>query len=426
MTASLSLSQARRMALAAQGLAKARPTGPVTRRAVGRTFAQLHLVQIDSVNVLARSHYLPFFSRLGSYDPAILEAMAGRPPRKMMEYWAHEASFIRPAHFRDLLLWQKRAWVGAHRMDPAIRGDMEARIMAVLAASRPMTAAELTATLGHDEEPGRDNWGWNWNVVKRVLEHLFEEGRISAASRTTQFERRYTLTSRVYPGEPAASTDLEESMDRLIEAAAQAHGIGTVRCFADYFRTPVKAGAASVQRLVEAGRLEKVSVQGWARDTYRHVEARVPRKAEGRALLSPFDSLVFERRRLEELFGFHYRIEIYTPAAKRRFGYYVLPFLLREEMVARVDLKADRATGRLMVRSAFGEPGAPADTAVELSAELNLMAEWLGLQDIVVEPVGDLAAGLADAVSARPSRLVAADNPLTGKTDNVALVSPVD
>ncbi|HKU34268.1 MAG TPA: crosslink repair DNA glycosylase YcaQ family protein [Paenarthrobacter sp.] len=426
MTVSLSLSQARRTALAAQGLAKARPTGPVTRRAVGRTFAQLQLVQIDSVNVLARSHYLPFFSRLGNYDPTILQSLAGRSPRKMMEYWAHEASFIRPEHFQDLLLWQKRLWVGAHRMDPAVRSDMEDRIMAALAGSRPMTAAELTAKLGHDEDPGRENWGWNWNVVKRVLEHLFEEGRVSAASRTAQFERRYTLTSRVYPGTPSASTDLEKSMDRLIEAAARAHGIGTVRCFADYFRTPVKAGAESVQRLVDAGRLEKVSVQGWARDTYRHVEARVPRKAEGRALLSPFDSLVFERRRLEELFGFHYRIEIYTPAAKRRFGYYVLPFLLGEAMVARVDLKADRGTGRLLVRSAFGEPGAPADTAVELSEELRLMAEWLGLQEIAVEPVGDLAADLADAMAVGPVWKDPADNPLTGKTDSVALVSPVD
>ncbi|SDW31325.1 hypothetical protein SAMN04487912_102281 [Arthrobacter sp. cf158] len=429
MTASLSLSQARRIALAAQGLAKVRPAGPVTPRAVGRTFAQLQLVQIDSVNVVARSHYLPFFSRLGNYDPLILQAMAGRKPRRMMEYWAHEASFIRPEHFHDLLLWQKRAWVGAHNLDPLVRGDMEDRILAALSAGRPMTASELTARLGHDEEAERDNWGWNWNIVKRVLEHLFEQGRISAASRTPQFERQYTLTSRVLPEMTLSTLDAEASLDRLMDAAAQAHGIGTVRCFSDYFRTPLKAGADSVQRLIRAGRLEPVTVRGWDRATYRHVGAKLPRRAEGRALLSPFDSLVFERRRLEGLFGFHYRIEIYTPAAKRQFGYYVLPFLLREAIVARVDLKADRAAGQLLVRSAYGEVGAPPDTAVELAAELDLMANWLGLQEVVVWPVGDLAADLSLEVNCRADGLGQQGrpaSPLRGEPDNVALVSPVD
>ncbi|MDI2019575.1 winged helix-turn-helix domain-containing protein [Paenarthrobacter nicotinovorans] len=429
MTASLSLSQARRIALAAQGLAKVRPAGPVTSRAVGRTFAQLQLVQIDSVNVLARSHYLPFFSRLGNYDTNILFNLSSRKPRKMMEYWAHEASFIRPEHFADLLLWQKRAWVGAHRLDPGIRRDMEDRILAALGSGPPMTASELTAKLGHTPAADRDNWGWNWNIVKRVLEHLFEEGRVSAASRTPQFERKYTPTSRVVSTYPTAAVDAEEALDRLIEAAAQAHGIGTVRCFSDYFRTPLKAGAESVRRLVGAGVLEPVTVRGWERETFKHVNARLPRKAEGRALLSPFDSLVFERRRLEELFGFHYRIEIYTPAAKRRFGYYVLPFLLREGLAARVDLKADRASGQLLVRSAFREPDAPADTAVELAAELGLMATWLGLQEVVVWPVGDLAGDLADAVTGPPAPPYAEPrnaSPLRGKPGHAALVSPVD
>ncbi|WP_458109110.1 winged helix DNA-binding domain-containing protein [Arthrobacter sp. R3-55] len=429
MTASLSLSQARRIALAAQGLARTRPAGPVTARAVGRTFAQLQLVQIDSVNVVARSHYLPFFSRLGSYDPHILHTMAGRKPRRMMEYWAHEASFIRPEHFQDLMVWQKRAWVGAHHLEPHVRQDMEERILTALTAGQPMTASELTAELGHDEEADRGNWGWNWNIVKRVLEHLFEEGRISAASRTQQFERKYTLTSRVVPFVTQPGGTPEDSLDRLMDAAAQAHGVGTARCFSDYFRTPLKAGAESVRRLVRAGRLLPVTVKGWERETYRHVTATVPRKAEGRALLSPFDSLVFERRRLEELFGFHYRIEIYTPAAKRQYGYYVLPFLLRDGIVARVDLKADRASGRLLVRSAFAELGAPADTAVELAAELELMASWLKLQDVVVWPVGDLAGVLAEAVADRAEGrdgLLQPDSPLIGERGNVALVSPVD
>jgi uncharacterized protein YcaQ len=403
--ASLSLAQARRIALAAQGLDKERPTGPVTARAVGRTFARLHLVQIDSVNVVSRSHFLPFFSRLGNYDRTILQRMAGTHPRRMMEYWAHEACFIRPDHFHDLVQWQNRKWVGAHAMDPELRNGVAAQVLETLAAGKPMTAAELTARLGHVEDRQRDNWGWNWNAVKRVLEDLFEEGLVSAFSRTESFERRYTLTAKVLPatagGMPAPEVDAAAAMDRLIDAAAQAHGIGTVRCFADYFRTPQKAAAAAVRNLVDTGRLLPVTVAGWDRPLYRHAEAKLPRATTGRALLSPFDSLVFERRRLEELFGFRYRIEIYTPEPKRRYGYYVLPFLLRDAIVARVDLKADRAGGRLLVRAAHAEAGAPDDTAVELAAELQLMAEWLGLDEVVVSPAGDFAPALAEAVVAR-------------------------
>ncbi|NUP60533.1 MAG: winged helix-turn-helix domain-containing protein [Pseudarthrobacter sp.] len=399
MPASLSLEQARRIALAAQGLHKGRPTGPVTARTVGHTFARLQLVQIDSVNVLVRSHFLPFFSRLGDYDRTILDRMSGSHPRRMLEYWAHEASYIRPEHYPDLLLWQKRAWVGATGMDPGMRSAVAAKILATLARSRPLTAAELTARIGHVEERQTDNWGWNWNAVKRVLEHLFEEGVVSAASRTGQFERRYTLAAKVLPHTlPEGEADPAAALHRLTEAAARAHGIGSLRCLADYFRTPVKATAQSVEYLVEQGRLERVSVDGWGREVFRHVEATLPRRATGRALLSPFDSLVFERRRLWELFGFHYRIEIYTPEHKRRFGYYVLPFLLRDRLVARVDLKADGAAGRLLVKSAYAEPDAPADTAVELAAELALMAGWLGLPDVEVAPAGDLAAGLASEV----------------------------
>ncbi|RKO26726.1 winged helix-turn-helix domain-containing protein [Pseudarthrobacter phenanthrenivorans] len=400
MPPTLSLDQARRIALAAQGLDKGRPAGPVTSRTVGRTFARIQLVQIDSVNVVSRSHLLPFFSRLGNYDRTILQRMTAVHPRRMVEYWAHEASYIRPEHYPDLLLWQKRTWVGASRMDPGVRQAISEQILDTLARSRPLTAAELTARIGHVEERQTENWGWNWNAVKRVLEHLFEEGLVSAASRSEQFERRYTLTAKVLPQLPAQGTpagDPGEAMNRLIDAAAQAHGIGTVRCFADYFRTPAKAAAAAVEHLVEQGRLERVVVPGWSRDVFRHVGARLPRRATGRALLSPFDSLVFERRRLEELFGFHYRIEIYTPEHKRRYGYYVLPFLLRDRIVARVDLKADRQGGRLLVRSAFAEPEAPADTAAELAAELRLMAEWLGLATVEVFPVGDLAGSLARA-----------------------------
>jgi uncharacterized protein YcaQ len=269
MGTTLSLSQARRIALAAQQLDKGRPTGPVTSRTVGRTFARLQLVQIDSVNVLARSHFLPFFSRLGNYDRAILQQMAGRHPRRMLEYWAHEASFIRPEYFQDLVAWQKRAWVGASAMDPALRASVTRLILDALAPGKPLTAAELTAVVGHVEDRKNVNWGWNWNAVKRVLEHLFEEGTVSCASRTDQFERRYALVKDVVPA-PALTGEPEPqaALDRLIEAAAQAHGIGTLRCFADYFRTPIKAAAVSVQNLVDSGRLEPVSVRGWDRKLF--------------------------------------------------------------------------------------------------------------------------------------------------------------
>ncbi|MET3946735.1 uncharacterized protein YcaQ [Arthrobacter sp. UYCu512] len=414
MPEALSLTQARRIALAAQGLDKVRPAGPVSSRAVGRTFARLQLVQIDSVNVLSRSHYLPFFSRLGNYDRAILQRMAGSHPRRMMEYWAHEASFIRPDHFQDLVLWQSRKWVGAHSMDPQLRSGVASRVLEALADGRPMTAAELTARLGHVEARQRDNWGWNWNAVKMVLEHLFEAGIISAASRTESFERRYTLTARVLPERPAPPSGLPTTdssraaaLVRLIDAAARAHGIGTLRCFADYFRTPLRASALAVDHLVRAGSLLPVTVTGWNRPVYRHIEAKLPRTATGRALLSPFDSLVFERRRLEALFGFHYRIEIYTPEPKRRYGYYVLPFLLRDGIVARVDLKADRSNRILLARAAHAEPDAPSDTAAELAAELRLMAEWLELDRIVVSQQGDLAVALAAAVSEAGSGLSA-------------------
>ncbi|WP_026555506.1 winged helix-turn-helix domain-containing protein [Arthrobacter sp. 35W] len=412
MGAALSLPQARRIALAAQGLSKVRPTGPVDARAVGRTFARLQLVQIDSVNVLARSHYLPFFSRLGGYDRSILERLSARSPRKMMEYWAHEASFIRPEHFADLRLWQNRTWVGASAMEPALKESLAASILDVLDGGPPRTARQLTDAVGHQETGAKDQWGWNWNAVKRVLEDLFEQGVVSAASRSEQFERRYTLTGRVLPpalraGEDPLDAGLQApdgaaareagrgaAMRRLIEASARAHGIGTVRCLADYFRLPVRAAATAVAELVDQQVLLPVEVRGWDGPHYLHQAAAMPRKAAGRALLSPFDSMVFERRRLERLFGFHYRIEIYTPEPKRRFGYYVLPFLLGEDMVARVDLKADRAAKVLRVRGAYAEPGAPASTAAELAAELAEMALWLDLDAVVVDDRGDLAAAL--------------------------------
>jgi uncharacterized protein YcaQ len=364
---------------------------------VGRTLAQLQLLQIDSVNVLSRSHYLPLFARLGSYDRLLLDRFSSQAPRRLVEYWAHEASLVLPELFPYLAATQNRKWAGASSLPDDVRQGLSSRILALLAASRPLTAAQVQDRIGHSEQKKKDQWGWNWSSVKRVLEDLFQHGLISSAGRTAQFERRYALTKRVLPDPALARLDVpvDEAYLHLSERAAKALGVGTTRCIADYFRIPVKAAAAAVSILVQRGTLVPVSIESWKQPAYRYAGSVLPRAAEGRALLSPFDSAVFERRRLESLFHFHYRIEIYTPAEKRTYGYYVLPFLLRDCMVARVDLKADRAQGRLVVRAAHGEPSMPADTAVELAAELVLMAGWLELDHVVVEPRGNLAAQVA-------------------------------
>lgn len=367
---------------------------------MGRILERIRLLQIDAVNVLIRSHYLPVFSRLGAYDRGLLDRFAGRAPRRVVEYWAHEASFIQPQLFPYLVTTQSRKWAGASSLPPQLRESLSHRILEVLAGSRPLTAAQVQARIGHIEERTSDQWGWNWTSVKRVLEDLFQHGLITAAGRTSQFERRYTLTAKVMP-DPAHSRTAVPAADaylHLAERAAEAVGVGTVRCIADYFRTPLKPTAAAVATLVQRGVLVPVVVDTWAGQAYRFAGSVLPRAARGRALLSPFDSLVFERRRLKALFDFHYRIEIYTPEEKRRFGYYVLPFLLRDQMVARVDLKADRPHGRLLVRAAHGEPSMPADTGVELAAELELMAGWLGLDEVLVEPRGNLSPELGALV----------------------------
>ncbi len=391
------MSQARRAALQAQGLARIRPTDPPTARSVGRILDRLQLLQIDSVNVLVRSHYLPVFSRLGAYDPSVLDRFAGRHPRRLTEYWAHEASFIDPSLFPYLRPWQRRTWSGASGMDPVLRSSLEARILELLSSSRALTSGQVQERLGHSELRSTESWGWNWSAVKRVLEDLFARGEISSAGRTASFERRYAPASRVLPRSELAAeqADPREAMLVLTERAAAALGVGTVRSFADYFRTPVRDTAEAVRTLEARGDLTQVQVGSWNRPAYLHRDAVIPHKAAGRALLSPFDSMVFDRPRLEALFGFHYRIEIYTPAAARRYGYYVLPFLMGETMAARVDLKADRTTGRLLVRGSHAEPGAPGSTAAELAGELGSMAGWLGLAEIAVEPVGNLAAPLA-------------------------------
>ncbi|MDN5761555.1 MAG: winged helix DNA-binding domain-containing protein [Microlunatus sp.] len=396
----LSLTEARRVALAAQGFGRPQPVRP-TMRDIQATVNRLAQFQIDSINIVARAHYLPLFSRLGPYDTTLLHRAAERPPRRLFEYWGHEASLI-DVTLQPALRWRMaaaadEAW-GRIRRIREERPDLLEFVRAEIADRGPISAREIE----HDEQRERSNWGWNWSAVKTCLEWLFWTGEISAADRNRQFERRYDLMERVLPSavtrQPTPAR--EEAAVRLIRRAAQALGVATSRCLADYFRITQARARPAIEALVAAGELIAVTVPGWADNgAYLWHTARIPRRIKASALLSPFDSLVFERRRLEQLFDFHYRIEIYVPQAKRVYGYYVYPFLLEEKLVARVDLKADRVRGVLQVLSAWREQGAdPVEVCCALAGELTSMASWLELGAVEVQPRGDLGPDLALAM----------------------------
>lgn len=394
MTSRLTMAQARRIALAAQGFGVRRPDRPVTMRHVQGQLTRLAQFQIDSINVVERAHYLPLFSRLGPYDTAVLDRAAQQAPRRAFEYWGHAASLIdvtlQPALRFRMQRAGREAWGGVRRIHQEQPG-LVARVREDLASRGPLTAREIDHVEAEDRS--RDNWGWNWSAVKTALEWLFWSGEVTSAARNAQFERIFDLPERVLPDAVLTVPDpsAEESHRVLVRRAAAALGVASLSCLADYFRLNAGETRVAVADLVTAGELEPVNVTGWDRPAWVWAGARRPRRIVARALVSPFDSLVFERRRLGELFGFDYRIEIYVPAAKRRYGYYVYPFLLGEAFAARVDLKADRGTGVLRVVSAWLEPGwDPAYVATELCAELVLLAGWLGLSGIEVLDGGDL------------------------------------
>ncbi|MXG89613.1 winged helix-turn-helix domain-containing protein [Nocardioides sp. YIM 123512] len=394
--------QARRIALAAQGFLDPRHTTP-TMRTFARTLERTGLLQVDSVNVLQRAHYVPLYSRMGPYDTALLHRAAERRPRRLVEYWAHVQALM------PVELWP----VMQHRMATyrAQRGKwlkadddrVVQRVLAEVAARGASTARELD-----DGAPrSREHWGWNWSEARKALDYLYMAGELAIAGRTSQFEVRYDLPERVLPPEVlAAPTPSREEADReLVRRAARSHGVATLRCLADYHRMLQAPARVAVDSLVEEGELVTVRVEGWPREAWLHRDARRPRRVGARAFLSPFDPVVWLRERTERLFDFHYRIEIYTPPEQRVHGYYVLPFLLRDELVGRADLKADRPSGRLLVRSAWAEDGAPPDTAEQMAAELRTLAGWLGLDDVVTEPRGDLAAELARELAREPAGL---------------------
>ncbi len=388
----MSADEARRIALAAQGFATPRPTARPDRRHLRRVIAQIGLLQIDSVNVLVRSHYLPLFSRLGSYAPEILDSSwTGHVrERELFEYWGHMASLM-PFEMHPLFRWRMAEWADKHsdsfgRPNRSRPGFMRAALDEIRERGA-LSAREIT---GAGESKG--GW-WGWSVGKRALEELFAQGRVAAAGRRG-FERLYDLPERVIPARVLAmpTPAREDAQRELMRIAARALGVGTEKDLCDYFRIRITPGRQRITELVEAGELIPVSVEGWREPAYVHRNAKSPRKVDARALLSPFDSLVWARARTERVFGFRYRIEIYTPSPKRKFGYYVLPFLLGDRLVARVDLKSERATSTLIVQGAHSERGVRLSAMAEpMMKEIETMASWLGLERIKVKRHGDLA-----------------------------------
>ncbi|MGV3579645.1 winged helix-turn-helix domain-containing protein [Brevundimonas sp.] len=397
MTEQISPALARRMALAAQGFGKPHPTtaGP---RQLRDTARRLGVIQIDSVNVVSRTHYLPAFSRLGAYPRELLEIEAWGKKPTFFEYWGHEASLL-PIEAQPLLRWRmERArgghgiWTGINRFGRE-RRDYIDWVLAEIERRGPVTGADFASS-----PRGKPGW-WEWSDGKRALEWLFWAGLITTKTRRG-FERVYDLTERVIPtAVQNAPTPTEvEAQRALIRIAADAMGIATAADLRDYFRLPVEGFKDRIAELVEEGVLTPATVPGWRNTAYVAPDARRPRKVQGAALLSPFDNLLWFRDRTERLFDVRVRLEIYTPAHKRAHGYYVLPFLEDEAITARVDLKADRQAGVLLVQAAWREPLAGPDTAARLAGELTLMAGWLGLSGMEIRDRGDLAEDLSNAL----------------------------
>jgi hypothetical protein len=396
----LSIAEARRIALAAQGLARPKREGRANWTRIERAVATMHLLQIDSVNVLVRSHYLPVFSRAGAYDHAALDQRThGRRKRQFFEYWAHEASFL-PLRFYPLFRWKMdraRKGDGTYRQLHDWARENRSYVNAVLAEVRDKGALGVS---GLSDPGGRSGSWWGWSKGKHALEYLFDTGELTAATRDG-FERIYDLPERVIASDwlHAPAPEARDAIRTLIEHSAQALGIATETDLRDYFRLPVADTKTALAELVEAKRLHPVGVQGWKQQAYLHADAALPRKAGASALLSPFDPLVWERARAERLFGFRYRIEIYTPQPKRVYGYYVLPFLMGDRFAARVCLKADRQAVVLRVNAAHLEDHAQQDaTAGALAVELGRMAAWLGLRNVEVASKGALSAALKGAM----------------------------
>jgi len=400
----LSSGQARRVALAAQGFLDPRPTGVVTRRHLRRVLDRTSVLQIDSVNVLARAHYLPLFSRLGPYPTDLLDAASYRAPRLLFEYWSHVAA-LTSVELHPLLRWrmalaEKDAWPAIKRI-ARDSPDLVSWVRTEVAARGPVTSAQIEGDL---PRPAKVDWGWNWSDVKTALEWLWRTGEVLVAGRTSSFARVYDVPERVLPRATIeAPTPTEaDAVRELVRIAARALGVAAEVELRDYFRLAGPRFNRALSELVEEGALLPVTVAGWKRRAYLDPAARIPRKVDLATLVSPFDPLVWERGRTERLFGFHYRIGIYTVPEDRTHGYYALPFLLGDALVGRVDLKADRQAGVLLVPGAWAEPGHDVGAIAErLVPALAEVAAWLGLSGVAPAANGDLGTALAGAQAGR-------------------------
>lgn len=391
----ISAAAARRTALAAGGFG--RPPGTVGTRQLNLLLRRLGVLQIDSVNVFERSHYLIPFARLGAYDRALLDRITLAPKAAHIEYWAHVAALI-PVGDWPLFRWRMQRFRDGHDFDWfEARIDIMEWLLGELGQRGPLRASEIE----HEANERRGPW-WGWSDVKIGLEVLFRRGLVVSAGRE-RFERAYALPEQVIPAE-VLTVDVPEAdaQRRLVEQAARALGIATAGDLADYYRMRRADTRAAIDDLVDAGALLPVSVDTWKDRAYLHRDARVPRRVETTALLSPFDPIVWERRRTERMFGFHYRIEIYTPAPKRRFGYYSLPILIDDALVGRIDLKSDRKEGTLRVQSAWVEPGIDSAAVAErVLPVLRSAAEWQGLKSIGVAGPGTLSPALSHVLGVR-------------------------
>ena len=394
MKENISRAAARRIALAAQGFGESRPTGEINRRHLNRLLSRLGLLQIDSVSAVVRAHYMPLFSRLGPYPMSVLDDAAIGRKRRLFEYWAHEASFL-PVETWPLMRWRMERAANNEGIYGALakfgreRAALIDEIYRHVADRGPIAASDIEGA------KGSGGW-WGWSEEKHAFEWLFWAGRITTHSRRG-FQRLYDLPERIIPKDIFETPSMApaDAHRELLRISASALGIATYGDLRDYFRLTPADMKGRLEELVEEGELLPVEVRGWKQPAFLYRGARLPRKIHARALLAPFDPLVFERSRAERLFDFRYRIEIYTPAAKRQYGYYVLPFLLGDTIVARADVKADRPAGVLRVLATYAEPGAPPETAVELLEEFRLMQAWLGLERVEIVPAGDLGPALA-------------------------------
>ncbi|MFT5222759.1 MAG: hypothetical protein ACI867_001065 [Glaciecola sp.] len=397
--------QVRRAALGASGLTRSRPD-KVDVRHFRRVMADLDVVQLDSVNVLTRAHEMPFFSRLGDHDTEALRRWLWHS-REVFECWAHVASLMATDAWpllRHRQLQNDHPWKSVQKMMDEHPGYVEA-IEREIAEHGPRSLAEL-----HDAGPRSTEHYWGWSPGKSALHWLFEAGRIAVHERTTSFAARYASADQVIPAAALQAPDVprEQAIEQLLLRAVRANSVGTAEDLADHHRLPIREARAAIPRLVARGELLEVHAQGWDRPAFTHPDLVIPRSVTTRAALVPFDPLVWFRPRLLRLWHFEYTIEIYVPAAKRRYGYYVLPFLLDDRLVARVDVKAERKTGRLLVRGAWAESDDPstktrnapiARVAQELATEMQELGAWLGVPEVVVQDNGDLAPQLRRAVA---------------------------